>query len=280
MPPGNEMPAGSTAKPRRWPVALLVAFLNAVAGAVLAMPVSDWAMQAHHVSSFEGERGYAVVFLFAPLGFFVGGVVGFVTALLLPGSGFVGYVKRQAVALAAIAAIVFAGGGWGYATADHPPLVEGKALALEIEVRVPAKGRAVEQLKTEDFSVALVVSSSDRSYSDMRWADAAAAGEFITVPAWAPLRSRNVVREITAGVKEENRQIFNVALPASPKIGEAWSEWTPPRARFDGTKPTPEDQYQVRYRVRFEEEYSPTPRPDWPQPEATPDAETTPETSE
>ncbi|MDQ6939930.1 MAG: outer membrane protein transport protein [Verrucomicrobiota bacterium] len=48
---------------------------------------------------------------------------------------------------------------------------------------------------------------------------------------------------------------------ASPGIDETWSEWEPPRERFDGSKPATGDQYQVRYRVRFAGEYSPTPRP-------------------
>ena len=96
----------------------------------------------------------------------------------------------------------------------------------------------------------------------MRWAEATQSNEFITVPAWAYLNSRNAERQVTAGVQNENRQIFNVLRRASPKIDEAWSEWTPPSQRFDGSKPAPQDQYFVRYRVRFASEYSPTPQPD------------------
>lgn len=238
-------------------------------------------MQAHHVSSFEGGRAYAVVFIWAPLGFLVGCVTGFAVGMFVRARGFSGYLIKQAVALLAIALIVLAVGGLGYATADHPPLIDGKNLALEIEVRVPAKGRSIEQLQAEDFTVALVVSASDRNYADLRWSESREADGFITVRAWSQLRSRNAGREITAGVRDENRQIFNVMLRASPaQVDESWTDWAPPRERFDGSKPLPEDQYTVRYRVRFSDEYLPTPAPETPDSSDLPASEESPTEAE
>ena len=219
-------------------------------------------MDAHHVSNFEGARGYAVVCIWIPLGFIVGSVTGFVVGLTMKRTGVAGFFLKQAVALLAIAVLIGGVGGLSYAAADHPPLIDGNGLALEIETRVPAKGRSLADLQAQDFDVALVASASDRNYSDMRWSEATQADNFITVPAWAVLNSRSANREITAGVKEENRQIFNVLLPPSPKqVDERWSEWAGPRQRFDGSKPAPEDEYQVRYRVRFARDYEPTPAP-------------------
>ena len=259
-------PTGATPKPKRWPVALLVGLITGIAGAVLAVPVSDWAMEAHHVSTMEGGRACAAVGIFAPLAFLVGFATGFVVSLRIKRAGFAGYLICQGISLAIIIAIVFAVSGLGYATADHPPLIDGKNLALEIEVRVPAKGRSIQELQAADFDVALIVSTSDRHYSYLRWSEATKSDEFITVPAWAPLKSRNAGREITAALKGENPQIFSVMRHASPKKiddewSECWSEWTPPKQRFDGSKPTPEDQYLARYRVRFAKEYAPTPTP-------------------
>ena len=236
-------------------------------------------MQEHHVSNMEGGRGYAMICLWIPLAFFVGGIVGFVVSFQIKRVGFVGNLLKQGIAIALIVLLVGIGAGIGYATADHPPLVDGKNLALQIEVRVPAKGRSIEDLQKADFGVALVVSASDRSYSDMRWAEATQSNEFIIAPAWADLNSRNAGREITAGVKDESRQIFNVMRRASPGIDETWSEWETPRQRFDGSKPAPEDQYQARYRVRFAGEYSPTPRPT-PSYEPSPTPEETPSPNE
>ncbi len=272
----QEPPAVRAATPKRWPLALLVGVVTGLAGACFAVPVSDWAMEAHRVSNMEGGRAYAAVGIFAPLGFLVGGIIGFGLSLWISGNGFIGYLKRQGISLVAMSAVVLAVGGFGYVSADHPPLVDGRPLALEIEVRVPARQRTIEQLKAEEFSIALVVSDSDRGYSDMRWAEATATGEFITLPAWAILRSRSAGREITAGLVDENRQIFVVTLPPVPGVSDSWSEWKPPRALFDGSMPTPEDQSYVRYRVRFLDEYTPTPRPDWPA-AATPEPSPTPE---
>lgn len=113
-------------------------------------------MQAHHVSSMEGGRACATMGIFAPLAFMVGSLAGFGLSLWLPGSGLIGYLKRQGVSLLVIVALVFAVGGIGWGTADHPQLYDGKSLALEIEVQVPTKNQTLEELKAADFHVALV----------------------------------------------------------------------------------------------------------------------------
>jgi len=226
-----------------------VALITGVAGAVLAVPVSDWAMEAHHVSSMEGGRACAAIGIFAPLAFLVGALGGFVLSMWMKGVGFVGYLKRQALSLLTIAALVLAVGGLGYATADHPPLADGKPLALEIEVRVPTKNRSLEELKAARFMIALVVSVSDRNYSNLRWDQARRTEEYMTVPAWAPLLSKNARWQITAHTEGESGQIFDVLLEASPPVGPAWSGWIRPRERFDHSPVAPAEEYQVRYRV-------------------------------
>ncbi len=250
--------ATTPARPRRWPLGLLVGLLTGAAGAFLAIPVSDWAMQAHHVSAMEGQRACAAVGLWAPLAFVAGGLVGLLVSLLLGGTGFAGYLRRQGVALAAIALLVLGAGGLGYLTAEHPPTLDGKALALEIETRVPAAGRTVAELRAAEFNVALLVSASDRSYAEIRWSEARSEEDAIIVPAWAALRSRNFSREISAGPAGENLQLFPVALPASPRAADRmWSGWIAPDRRFEGGPPPPLEQYRVRYRVRLAEEQPP-----------------------
>ncbi len=97
-----ETPDALPPKPKRWPVALLVGFISAIIGAAISAPVSDWAMQMHHVSAREGERGYAVMCLWIPLAFVICFVAGFVVSLLIKRSGFVGYLLRQGAALAIV----------------------------------------------------------------------------------------------------------------------------------------------------------------------------------
>ena len=277
----DQIAGSSPRKPKRWPVALLVGAITAIASAALTIPVADWAMELLNVSNREGGRGFAIILVWVPLALLIGFVVGFVVSFPVKRSGVAGYAIRQGISLGIMAALILGLGGLVYATADHPPLLGGKNLALEIETRVPADGRTVDDLQKGNFDVALVVSASDRSYSDMRWNKAIAAGDFITVPAWANLNSSNASREITAGLAKESRQVFNVILPAAPKkIDEAWSEWSPPRERFDRSKPAPSEQYSVRYRVRFAEEYSPTPRPVTPEERDSSNSETSPSPDE
>src|SRR4051812_47975512 len=97
----NPPPAttSETPKAKRWPVALLVAFLTGIAGAIIAAPVSDWAMEAHHVSQMEGGRACAVIVFWMPLGFIAGFVIGVVVSLTLKRSGFAGYALKQGISL-------------------------------------------------------------------------------------------------------------------------------------------------------------------------------------
>ena len=276
----DSTPIAVSPKPKRWPIALLVALITGIASAALTMPVADWAMEAHHVSNFEGGRAYGIVCLFMPLAFVVGFAVGFAVSLLIKRSGFAGYALCQGLALLIMAALITGIGGLAYASADHPPLVDGKRLALEIEVRVPTKNRSIEDLIAQDLRVALTVSASDRSYSDLRWNLASRTEEYITVPAWASLNSKNAGRDISVSVGGEKGQLFNVLLRASPNVAEEWSEWMKPRERFDQSKVPPADEYLVRYRVRFEAEYSPTPTPiPTPPPPPTPVESPVPEAS-
>jgi hypothetical protein len=219
-------------------------------------------MSAHDVSNFEGGSACAMICLWMPLGGVAGFVCGFVMAFVVNGHGFAGFAKRQGIALVVAAALIGGTGLLVYASADHPPMIGGERISLEMEVRVPAKGRTVEQLRAEDFDVALVVSASDRNYSDMRWSDARIEAQFVVVPAWTTLNARNARRQITTGRRGESRQIFEVTLPAAPRqIEDEWSEWKAPTQLLDGNKPAPEDECFVRYRVRYTAEYSPTPPP-------------------
>ena len=49
--------------------AFAVGVITAVVGMFLAIFASDYLTRLYHVSDMEGQRGMAVIFLFAPLGF-------------------------------------------------------------------------------------------------------------------------------------------------------------------------------------------------------------------
>src|SRR5207253_11014948 len=79
--------------------ALAIALITAAVGMFLAVFASDYLTRIYHVSDMEGQRGMAVIFLFAPLGIIVGCVVGIVVALRARWPGFIGFVKAQGLSI-------------------------------------------------------------------------------------------------------------------------------------------------------------------------------------
>jgi hypothetical protein len=69
--------------------------ITAVAEMFLAIFASDCLTRLYHVSDMEGQRGYAIIFLVAPLGIIAGSLVGLTAALRTRWSGFIGFVKTQ-----------------------------------------------------------------------------------------------------------------------------------------------------------------------------------------
>lgn len=240
----------------RWPVALLVACLTAVAGGALGLPVALWAMEILNVSHREGASDFAVAFLWTPLAIITGFIVGLVVGFGVGGAGFTGFVVREGIALAIVAALVAAAGGLAYARADHPPRIDGERIEAEFELRMPTRGRSVEDVKQPNpnapFAIRFMAGDSFTSYARENWDGARRTEEFIIVPVRGILHSQDAKREFAAGMSGESWQMFRVPLPPSPdKVDEAWSEWLSPYRRWGGEALAPEDRYGLRYRVRF-----------------------------
>lgn len=240
----------------RWPAALLVACLTAAAGGALGLPVALWAMEILHASRFEGSSDFAVVFLWTPLAMITGLIVGLIVGFSVGGTGFAGFAAREGIALAIMVVLITVAGGIVYAYADHPPRVDGKRIEVEFELRVPTRGRSVEEVKQPNpnapFAIRFMAGDSFTSYARENWGEARRTEEFITVPVRGILQSQDAKREFTAGMSGESWQVFRVPLPPSPdKVEEAWSEWLSPYRRWGGEALAPEDKYGLRYRVRF-----------------------------
>jgi hypothetical protein len=241
-------------QPWRWPVALLVAFINGIAGALLCLPVAFWGMEIHHASHFEGSSDFGVAFIWMPLAAIIGFLVGFGISFSTRRRGFPGYAYRQGIALLAIAGLIALGGGIAYATADHPraPTIDGKQLVLEIELRVPANGRTIEQLQAVGFAARVDAEHDYAPDSSLDWSRAVRTDEFITVPIWAALHSETNAREIAVWDAHESWHTFKVAAPAAPqKIDEQWSDWIVSVSPDTDKKERQVLECHARYRVRF-----------------------------
>ncbi len=237
----------------RWPVALVVALVNGIAG---ALPACPWPSGVWRYITLRTSKEVATsVWLLSDAcrhhrfsSWLLESVFG------RDGADFQVTPTVRGIALVALSGLIALGGGIAYATADHPraPSIGGKQLALEIELRVPANGRTIEQLQAVGFAARV---DADRDYapdSSLLWSRAVRTDEFITVPMWAALHSETNTREIANWDAHESWHTFKVTVPASPqKIDELWSDWI-----VRVSPAIDNDQRQVpechaRYRVRF-----------------------------
>ena len=240
---------------RRWPVALLVALVNGIVGAVLCLPVAIWGMKIHHVSHFEGSSSFGVVFIWMPLAAIIGFLAGFGISFATRRRGFPEYAYRQGIAVLAIVGVIVLGGGVAYVTAVHSrgPVIDGKRIALEIELRVPTNGRTIEQLKAVGFDARVDAVLEDESPDGSPlWSQAVRTDEFITVPMWAMLRAENMSYTIAAYDAHESWHTFKVAMPPTPrKVDEQWSDWKVSLWPATTNKPREVEECHARYRIRF-----------------------------
>ena len=249
-------------QPWRGPVALLVALVNGIAGALLCLPVAAWGMKIHHASHFEGSSDFGVVFIWMPLAAIVGFIVGFGLSFSTRRRGFPGYAYRQGIALLAIAGLVALGGGLTYATAirPHAPTIDGKPIALEIELRVPANGRTIEQLRATGFDARVdAVIEEDAPQASPLWRQTVRTDDFITVPMWATLRANPMTYQIAAFDAHDSWHTFRVVMPPSPrKVDNQWSDWIVSFSYATNDSPRQVEECHARYRVRFAADRPPT----------------------
>ncbi|MEP6955968.1 MAG: hypothetical protein ABI883_04025 [Chthoniobacterales bacterium] len=242
---------------RRWPGALLVGLLTSIAGAALCLPVADWGMEIHHASHFEGSSDYGVVFIWMPFAAIVGFVTGFLASFCTRRRGLAGFLLRQTLALFAIAAVVALGGAVTYALADHPhpPTIDGKRLALQVELRVPTQGRTLQQLQATGFAARMDAEGDHTPHSALRWNETVITNEFITVPMDVQLNSQTTDRVIAVWDGHESWHTFRVATPAAPATcDEEWSDWLVRKTLSEDGKQRPMEECHARYRVRFADE--------------------------
>ena len=133
----------------RWPSALLIGVICAVLGTVLALVLGDAITKAYRVSNFEGQRGYAVVFLFAPAGLLLGLIIGIVAARMSQGVGRGHFFKTQGLALLVTGVVAGGVSGLALLLADRPPKLGGNELNLEFEIRIPTDQPVPKDLVAE-----------------------------------------------------------------------------------------------------------------------------------
>jgi hypothetical protein len=231
--------------------AFSIGVITAVVGMFLAIFASDYLTRLYHVSDMEGQRGMAVIFLFAPLGLVVGFLIGVIAALRTRGSGF---IKTQALSILIVIAIGGAVSGVLWLGANKPPKIGGKELVLEFELRIPPAIQIPAELNDDTIRASLYVDNRDNRHASIDLKSMTKQDSYLIVSGTVELMSHSANRSLFASIGNEpgaSQFIDLKTLPAAPrKENETWSDWTLATQRADLT-PVPEtERIAVRYRVR------------------------------
>jgi MFS family permease len=235
---------------------IAIALLTAVAGGALSIVASLYLTELYHVSNFEGGRGMLIVFALAPLGLIVGFIIGLVVSLRSRGSGFSGFAKAQGIALGIAIGLGAVVSGVLYLAGDHPPKLDGKALALEFELKIPPTLKLPPQPTEQTLHASLYANNRDNRYALLDYDKVATQDGYVFVPGKASLLSQTFNRDLFVCVEGEGGagQFIKLKLRAKPrKEDEAWSDWMTATERADLSPVSESERIAVRYRVQPEE---------------------------
>jgi hypothetical protein len=243
-----------------WPTALTVGAIAGIAGLFLAFFVGDAVSGAYRVSSFEGARGYLVVWVFAPLGLVAGLILGIVIGLHVDGAGSHGFLKVQGFALAATGVAIGGVGGLAMLLADRPPTLDGKELVVELEIRTPAKPGILEELKAGELRASLNEDRVTNLSSDVHFDRAATRDGYVVIPSTSGLYTHRQYRAFTIALSGPEGKyagsiyhVFELRTPGKPtKADTAWSDWQRIRTPLNDTERKAAEaapQFEIRYRV-------------------------------
>ena len=234
--------------------AFAIGVITGVVGMFLSIFASDYLTRLYHVSDMEGQRGMAVIFLFAPLGLVVGFLIGVIAALRTRWLGFVGFIKTQGLSILIVIAIGGAVSGVLWLGANKPPKIDGKELMLDFELKIPPAIQTPEELNDYTIRAGLYANSKDNRHATIDLKSITKQDDYVIVSGTAALMSHSANRSLLVSIGNEpgaSQFIDLKTLPAAPrKENEIWSDWTLATQRADLT-PVPEtERIAVRYRVR------------------------------
>ena len=234
--------------------AFAIGVITAVVGMFLAIFASDYLTRLYHVSDMEGQRGMAVIFLFAPLGLIAGFLIGVIAALRTRWAGFVGFIKTQGLSILIVIATGGAVSGVLWLGADKPPKIGGKELMLEFELKIPLAIQIPAELNDDTIRASLYVDNRENRHASIDLKSMTKQDSYLIVSGTVELMSHSANRSLFASIGNEAgaSQFIDLRnLPAAPrKENETWSDWTPATQRAD-LSPVPEpERIAVRYRVR------------------------------
>jgi hypothetical protein len=235
-------------------IALVCGGIGLVAGFFAGAFVGAGIAAATHMSTFEGAAGYFAVFVCGPIGALIGLVVGVWLALRMRGvKGGIGVVATYSVtslvAIIAVSAAVI----WLMLTFDTTLNRNSAPRQVLFEIRMPpgtklaADRSGIEiELNTDRNSATAYKTQEEYQYDD---------GDRPVIFGGVEIAFRTSSRIIVLKSKGEPDRLFRLNLAANPSHSDAFGPWQPIDwiAEANAQQPrkaTPDDKYEIRYRVR------------------------------
>lgn len=233
----------------RWPASIGIGVVCAIVGCVLGFALGDVITRAYKVSNFEGGRGYAVVFLFAPAGMFLSLVIGIAVARMSHGVGTGGFFKAQAIALLASAGTLGAISGIALLLADRAPTMGGKGLQLEFEMRIPTDQPIPDDIKAK-LTASFYENKDNNRFADLDFTRVTRDSAFVTVPGTAYIGGHSNYRMLSAYFSSMESHVFEIRISPGPVAKDMeWSGWEKTRDPLGQGESRTGQRWEVRYRV-------------------------------
>lgn len=238
-----------------WPssmgVAALCAAFGLVCGGLIALACVGW----YRVSSFEGRSGYFVV-AWALVGAVAALVIGLAVSRFAAGEAPV-FLKVLGTALGAVLVAALAALALCRLLADLAPTIDGQALELEVELRVPAALTLPDPATSPSTASVHVGSGRSQPFGVLRVDESVVDGERRVVPVSVPLTTSAAEKRLWVRFAPMIDVFFPLPLTARPSAGDReWSAWLAADDAPGGAT------FEARYRVRVV-----TPEPPAPDPE-------------
>ena len=227
---------------------LAVAALTGVVGLFASGFAANLAVDWYDVNAFEGAPQFFVASI-ALIALIAGGVVGFVTALLVRRSARFDAPKASSLSVATMLVLVVVLTGLARILADIPPQIDGEQLFLSVELRAPAgyaspasmPGVAYLKLGATGLIGVRKQETGPLFTEDARDVD----GRWV-IPGVARIFTSRGGRRIDAGIGASPIAGFDLPLAGHPGAeSREWSAWLP----RSGSGESPADQFSYRYRV-------------------------------
>lgn len=236
-----------------WPTSFFVAVLSGVLGLIVSGLVTAALSEWLHVSNREGAAGYLMIFVAL-----IGGAVGFALGLglsrMVAGMPEPGVLKALGISCGTVLGLGSIALLLGWLGADFAPKIDGQSLELAIEVRCP-KDFKLPTTKDEYGIYACVRIPGSRDYQQRGEPDLAHAkqadGRWI-VTAVVPLHTSSANKVMDVYFSKEANLTFGLPLRRHPNRSDmTWSQWVDSAWDAGKPEPSPEKQFNLRYKVQL-----------------------------